>query len=173
MVSGAVRIGLRKQPVLRDRVFTVVLAAALLHGGYLVYPNHGMIDSIFVFCGYFVCRFMHLSLVVTLLSILYNVKGFSCLPSPDSVHFLLLRNGDSRGSIFKCASTGAFWCSVSFFLDKRCTDLISMMQKASHNLKVAHGSVEDEHAFVASCDSLHLEGLLHLDIVQFCAFRRM
>ncbi|KAL2622441.1 hypothetical protein R1flu_002646 [Riccia fluitans] len=31
-----IRIGLRKQPVLRDRLFTVVLGAALLHGGYLV-----------------------------------------------------------------------------------------------------------------------------------------
>ncbi|BBN11171.1 hypothetical protein MPTK1_5g09640 [Marchantia polymorpha subsp. ruderalis] len=31
-----IRIGLRKQPVLRDRAFTIVLGAALLHGGYLV-----------------------------------------------------------------------------------------------------------------------------------------
>ncbi|CAM6126363.1 unnamed protein product [Calypogeia fissa] len=35
-VLPLIRIGLRRQPVLRDRVFTVVLAAALLHGGYLV-----------------------------------------------------------------------------------------------------------------------------------------
>uniref|UniRef100_A9U4N5 Predicted protein n=1 Tax=Physcomitrium patens TaxID=3218 RepID=A9U4N5_PHYPA len=33
-----IRISLKKQPILRDRVFGVVLAAALIHGGYLVYP---------------------------------------------------------------------------------------------------------------------------------------
>eukprot|EP00897_Mesotaenium_endlicherianum_P003991 jgi/Mesen1/361/ME000001S02678 len=32
-----IRIGLRKQPQLRDRVFTVGVGAALLHGAYLVY----------------------------------------------------------------------------------------------------------------------------------------
>ncbi|XP_024388214.1 uncharacterized protein [Physcomitrium patens] len=31
-----IRISLKKQPILRDRVFGVVLAAALIHGGYLV-----------------------------------------------------------------------------------------------------------------------------------------
>eukprot|EP00850_Spirogloea_muscicola_P006293 SM000029S10588 [mRNA] locus=s29:821880:822340:- [translate_table: standard] len=34
----AVRIGLRSRPVLRDRVFLGAVGAALLHGGYLVYP---------------------------------------------------------------------------------------------------------------------------------------
>ncbi|KAG0563007.1 hypothetical protein M758_9G187000 [Ceratodon purpureus] len=35
-VLPLIRIGLRRQPVLRDRLFGVVLAAGLLHGGYLV-----------------------------------------------------------------------------------------------------------------------------------------
>lgn len=33
-----VRLTLRKSPVLRDRLFTIVLAGAFIHGGYLVYP---------------------------------------------------------------------------------------------------------------------------------------
>lgn len=33
-----IRISLRKNPVLRDRLFTVVLAGAFAHGFYLVYP---------------------------------------------------------------------------------------------------------------------------------------
>ena len=36
--SISVRLGLRHKPVLRDRLFTAVLAGAFLHGGYLVYP---------------------------------------------------------------------------------------------------------------------------------------
>lgn len=34
----AVRISLRKNPVVRDRLFTLVLAGAFAHGFYLVYP---------------------------------------------------------------------------------------------------------------------------------------
>ncbi|CAK9223476.1 unnamed protein product [Sphagnum troendelagicum] len=35
-VLPLIRIGFRTKPVLRDRLFGVVLVAALLHGGYLV-----------------------------------------------------------------------------------------------------------------------------------------
>lgn len=34
----AVRLSLRKNPVVRDRLFTLVLAGAFAHGFYLVYP---------------------------------------------------------------------------------------------------------------------------------------
>ncbi|CAN6441972.1 unnamed protein product [Victoria cruziana] len=33
-----IRIGLRRNPVVRDRLFTAVLAGGFLHGSYLVYP---------------------------------------------------------------------------------------------------------------------------------------
>ncbi|KAG2718681.1 hypothetical protein I3760_03G230600 [Carya illinoinensis] len=33
-----IRLSLRKNPVLRDRLFTLVLAGAFAHGMYLVYP---------------------------------------------------------------------------------------------------------------------------------------
>ncbi|XP_058112547.1 uncharacterized protein LOC131255754 [Magnolia sinica] len=35
-VLPLIRIGLRRNPVLRDRLFTAVLAGAFLHGSYLV-----------------------------------------------------------------------------------------------------------------------------------------
>ncbi|RHN63890.1 hypothetical protein MtrunA17_Chr4g0063171 [Medicago truncatula] len=35
-VLPLIRLGLRHKPVLRDRLFTAVLAGAFLHGGYLV-----------------------------------------------------------------------------------------------------------------------------------------
>ncbi|GFP79430.1 hypothetical protein PHJA_000086500 [Phtheirospermum japonicum] len=38
LIRRTVRISLRRRPVLRDRVFTAVLAGALAHGIYLVYP---------------------------------------------------------------------------------------------------------------------------------------
>ncbi len=46
----AVRIGFRTKPVLRDRLFGVVLVAALLHGGYLVYPHPFFFCSIVILC---------------------------------------------------------------------------------------------------------------------------
>eukprot|EP00249_Psilotum_nudum_P000941 c13157_g1_i1 orf=65-307(+) len=38
-VLPLIRIGLRHKPVVRDRVFAVVLGVALMHGIYLVYPK--------------------------------------------------------------------------------------------------------------------------------------
>ncbi|GMY35924.1 hypothetical protein FCV25MIE_31166 [Fagus crenata] len=35
-VLPLIRLTLRKSPVLRDRLFTIVLAGAFIHGGYLV-----------------------------------------------------------------------------------------------------------------------------------------
>ncbi|CAL0330521.1 unnamed protein product [Lupinus luteus] len=35
-VLPLIRLTLRRQPVLRDRLFTAVLAGAFIHGGYLV-----------------------------------------------------------------------------------------------------------------------------------------
>ncbi|GKV06440.1 hypothetical protein SLEP1_g18338 [Rubroshorea leprosula] len=37
-VLPLIRLGLRKNPVLRDRLFTLVLAGGFAHGLYLVYP---------------------------------------------------------------------------------------------------------------------------------------
>ncbi|XVE98272.1 hypothetical protein REPUB_Repub03eG0091300 [Reevesia pubescens] len=37
-VLPLIRLSLRKNPVLRDRLFTIVLAGAFIHGSYLVYP---------------------------------------------------------------------------------------------------------------------------------------
>ncbi|CAI0389562.1 unnamed protein product [Linum tenue] len=37
-VLPLIRLSLRRNPVLRDRLFTAVLAGAFIHGGYLVYP---------------------------------------------------------------------------------------------------------------------------------------
>ncbi|KAL0013844.1 hypothetical protein SO802_000913 [Lithocarpus litseifolius] len=37
-VLPLIRLSLRKNPVLRDRLFTIVLAGAFAHGFYLVYP---------------------------------------------------------------------------------------------------------------------------------------
>lgn len=56
LMMSAVRIGLRTKPVLRDRLFGVVLGAALLHGGYLVYPVAFM--SSFLWCSSLVTDFV-------------------------------------------------------------------------------------------------------------------
>lgn len=56
LMMSAVRIGLRTKPVLRDRLFGVVLGAALLHGGYLVYPM-AFISS-FLWCSSLVTNFV-------------------------------------------------------------------------------------------------------------------
>ncbi|XP_016682575.1 uncharacterized protein [Gossypium hirsutum] len=39
-VLPLIRLSLRKNPVLRDRLFTIVLAGAFIHGSYLVYPYY-------------------------------------------------------------------------------------------------------------------------------------
>ncbi len=71
----AVRIGLRTKPVLRDRLFGVVLVAALLHGGYLVYPHP------FFFCSIvFLCYFP-----------LFFLSPFCLLPYPIYPIFPILR----------------------------------------------------------------------------------
>ncbi len=67
----AVRIGFRTKPVLRDRLFGVVLVAALLHGGYLVYPHP------FFFCSIvFLCTFLFFSQPSVSLAI-SNLSHFS------------------------------------------------------------------------------------------------
>lgn len=55
-MMSAVRIGLRTKPVLRDRLFGVVLGAALLHGGYLVYPM--AVISSFLWCSSLITNFV-------------------------------------------------------------------------------------------------------------------
>ncbi|OAY77582.1 hypothetical protein ACMD2_07308, partial [Ananas comosus] len=43
-----IRIGLRHNPVVRDRLFFGVLAGAFAHGAYLVYPSFSLTNSILV-----------------------------------------------------------------------------------------------------------------------------
>lgn len=69
----SVRISLRKNPVLRDRLFTVVLAGAVAHGVYLVYPfffslSFPFLNSLFVFA-----RILNI-LIICQISCQFNVE---------------------------------------------------------------------------------------------------
>ena len=65
----SVRIALRKNPVVRDRLFTAVLAGAFAHGFYLVYP--------FISCIFFDHCSYHIALRI-LESCDFNVCPFGC-----------------------------------------------------------------------------------------------
>lgn len=58
-----VRIALRKNPVVRDRLFTAVLAGAFAHGFYLVYPLNPYIC--FYHCSYHI-EFTFLNLAISM-----------------------------------------------------------------------------------------------------------
>ena len=54
IVVVSVRLSLRHRPVLRDRLFTAVLAGAFAHGFYLVYPFRTLLNFCDNIVGYLI-----------------------------------------------------------------------------------------------------------------------
>ena len=119
--SFSVRISLRKNPVLRDRLFTIVLAGAFVHGSYLVYPYslisfcfnyyNLIVDSLLIFLVY---SLIHSWLnywieIADSCSIFYDLNFICSTLTQYSILFWLLTNYWFKDSVYVIIGSIGNW----------------------------------------------------------------